>query len=347
MESRKYFGGGTVEMVIAVNDSWVKQKGDMHLHERLEDGTLPLRQIFELDHAIDIHRKLYGQSPMKYISMHTTRLIKRLHDDLSSLRHSNGLPVVKIYKDRTAIFGESHLQGATIAFNIQKDRGGLVTYFDFEKEANEHDIYVRSGSLCNPGGTATYLGWTPEELKEAYAYGHTCSSPQAEYQGKPLGVVRASLGAMSTEADIERLVVFIREKFVDRTYESGGPISLPQDVLLDAPTAKNTSATVLHVSDQKEVAMSRLSGDSALTLSAAEQVALDVTMRRRSTFKPGDLLAPPPVVREISFTSTNDSVGKEEISSMKSKGSRTRRFRRSIGEVLRLGSRSAKGTHVW
>lgn len=345
MQSRKYFGGGTVEMVIAVNDSWVKQKGDTHLHERLEDGTLPLRQIFELDHAIDIHRKLYGQSPMKYISMHTTRLIKKLHDDLAALRHSNGLPVVKIYRDRASVFGEPHLQGATIAFNIQKDRGGLVRYFEFEKEANAHDIHVRSGSLCNPGGTATYLGWTPAELREAYAYGHKCSSPQAEYQGKPLGVVRASLGAMSTDSDIERLVVFIRENFVDRVYTSGGPISLPQDVLLDGP-AKNVSATVLHVSDQKEDTIPlRLSDDSALTLSVAEQIAAD-SMRRRSTFKPGDMLAPPPVVRKMSISSTNGS-SKEDFSSMKSKGSRIKRFRKSIGEVLRLGSRSARGTHAW
>ncbi|USW59318.1 Putative aminotransferase class V domain, pyridoxal phosphate-dependent transferase, major [Septoria linicola] len=247
MESRKYFGGGTVEMVIAVNDSWVEHKGDMRLHERLEDGTLPLRQIFELDHAIDVHRKLYGQVPMKYISMHTTRLIKKLHDDLAALRHSNGMPVVKIYKDRGSVFGEAHLQGATIAFNIQKDRGGLVKYFDFEKEADAQGIFVRSGSLCNPGGTATYLNWTPAELKEAFAYGHKCSNPQAEYQGKPLGVIRASLGAMSTEADIEQLVEFIKEKYIDRVFSTGGPISMPQEVLMDAP--KNASATVLHVSD--------------------------------------------------------------------------------------------------
>ncbi|KAF2211146.1 hypothetical protein CERZMDRAFT_112924 [Cercospora zeae-maydis SCOH1-5] len=247
MESRKYFGGGTVEMVIAVNESWVQPKGSMHLHERLEDGTLPLRQIFELDHAIDVHRKLYGQMPMKTVSAHTSRLIKQLYKDLAALRHSNGMPVVKIYHDRNVVFGDATTQGATIAFNIQKDRGGLVEYFDFEKEANEEDIMVRSGSLCNPGGTATYLDWSPSELKEAFAHGHKCSDPQAEYQGKPLGVVRASLGAMSTQAETDRLVRFIKERYVDRVYPTGGPITMSQEAL----PQKASATVVLDGSNEK------------------------------------------------------------------------------------------------
>lgn len=377
MESRRYFGGGTVDMVIAVNDSWVKRKGKMHLHERLEDGTLPCRQIFELDHAIDIHRKLYGPSPMKHISMHTTRLIKKLHDDLVSLRHSNGLPVVKIYKDSGSVFGEAHLQGATIAFNIQKDRGGLVKYFDFEKEANAQDIHVRSGSLCNPGGTATYLQWSPTELREAFAYGHSCSSPQAEYSGKALGVVRVSLGAMSSDADIARLVQFVRETYVDRVYDSGGPICLPGDVMADAPisTRSRASAKGSHISEQKEVArMSpRISSDSTCTLTAEtahEQqqqqqqqqqqvvgvvgvVALAGAVAERkgpSFLKAGDLLLTPTadaMAREASLTSSTSNVSKEEeMCSMKSKASRTERLRKSIGEVFRRGSRR-QGTHVW
>ncbi|GIZ38347.1 hypothetical protein CKM354_000176700 [Cercospora kikuchii] len=333
MESRKYFGGGTVEMVIAVNDSWVQQKGSMHLHERLEDGTLPLRQIFELDHAIDVHRKLYGPTPMKTISTHTSRLTKKLYKDLSALRHSNGMPVVKIYKDRGVTFGDTTTQGATIAFNIQKDRGGLVKYFDFEKEANDEDIMVRSGSLCNPGGTATYLDWSPSELKEAFVYGHKCSDPQAEFQGKPLGVIRASLGAMSTQADIDRLVRFIKEKYIDRVYETGGPISMPQEVLLDSPP-KQASATVMRVSDhrQKDSMSSNFTDDS---LSPPKLF----NPKRHSAF------LPPPTPNTVMFRDEMSKSAKEVAASLKSEQSRFRKFGRSIGEVLRIGSRS-KGTHV-
>lgn len=332
MESRRYFGGGTVDMVIAVNDSWVKRKGKKHLHERLEDGTLPLRQIFELDHAIDIHRKLYGPSPMKYISMHTTRLIKRLHDDLVDLRHSNGLPVVKVYTDSGSVFGDAQLQGATIAFNIQKDRGGLVKYYEVEKEANAQGIHVRSGSLCNPGGTATYLQWSPTELREAFAYGHSCSSPQAEYSGKALGVVRVSLGAMSSDADIARLVQFVRETYVDRVYDSGGPICLPGDVLAaDAPIAKG-----VHVSEQKEAARmsSRISSDSACTLTA--ETALSLSLSTSNVSKEEE---------ESKEEKKEEKEEKEEERcSVKSKASRTERLCKSIGDVFRCGSRR-QGIH--
>lgn len=315
MQARKFFGGGTVEMVVAVNDTWVRRK-EGSLHSRLEEGTLPFASIFALDLAIDTHRKLYGPAPMKYISMHTTRLIKRLYDDLVALRHSNGVPVVKVYKDQGSVFGEPHLQGATIAFNIQKDRGGLVKFMDFEHEANKLDIFVRSGSLCNPGGTATYLDWSPAELKEAYEYGHRCSAPLSSYMGKPLGVVRASLGAMTTEDDIDRLVEFIRETYVDREYTSGGPIIMPQETLVDAP--KHASATVLHISDEKQVSFPKFRPGSWAPVSSPKQV-------------------PPPTTREIKLSGEVRSM-RATTTSLKSADSRMTKLRKSIGEVLRMKS---------
>ncbi|KAF7191706.1 Molybdenum cofactor sulfurase [Pseudocercospora fuligena] len=54
LKRRKFFGGGAVDMVIAVNDTWVDRKAT--LHSRLEDGTLPFTSIFALDIAIDIQK---------------------------------------------------------------------------------------------------------------------------------------------------------------------------------------------------------------------------------------------------------------------------------------------------
>ena len=101
---------------------------------------------------------------------------------------------------------------------------------EVEKEADRHGIFVRSGSLCNPGGLATNLEWSPKELRDAYAEGHKCSEPLAEVFGKAIGVVRVSLGAMSNEEDCDRLVHFIKETYVDRVYTEGGPIVLPEYV---------------------------------------------------------------------------------------------------------------------
>lgn len=216
LESRKYFGGGTVEMIISINDTWHAKK-ETSIHDRLEDGTLPFHSIFALDHAMNVHERLYGPNPMKFISHHTAQLGRQLFDGLSGLRHANGAPVCRIYKDENAVYGDPTMQGATIAFNIQNADGSLVGFEDVEEAADERSIYVRSGSLCNPGGVATYLGWSPAEMKAAYAAGHRCSNPTQVMLGKPTGVVRVSLGAMSTASDVTTLLNFLKEVYVSKT----------------------------------------------------------------------------------------------------------------------------------
>lgn len=212
LENRRYFGGGTVEMIIAINDTWHAKK-DTSIHERLEDGTLPFHSIFALDHAMNVHERLYGPNPMKFISHHTAQLGRRLYEGLSGFRHANGLPVCRIYKDENAIYGDPAVQGATIAFNVQRADGTLVGFEEVEEAADERNIYVRSGSLCNPGGVATYLDWTPAEMKAAYAAGHRCTHPIQVVLGKATGVVRVSLGAMSTAADVNILLRFIEDMY--------------------------------------------------------------------------------------------------------------------------------------
>lgn len=213
LENRRYFGGGTVEMIISINDTWHAKK-DSSIHDRLEDGTLPFHSIFALDHAMNVHERLYGPNPMKFISHHTAQLGKRVYDGLSQMRHANGLPVCRIYKDDNAIYGDPTVQGATIAFNIQRADGNLIGFEDVEEAADERNIFVRSGSLCNPGGVATYLGWSPAEMKAAFAAGHRCTNPTQVMLGKPTGVVRVSLGAMSTASDVSILLQFIQDVYV-------------------------------------------------------------------------------------------------------------------------------------
>ncbi|KAK6008213.1 hypothetical protein QM012_000116 [Aureobasidium pullulans] len=216
LTDRKYFGGGTVDMVVTINDTWHARK-TASAHDALEDGTLPFHSIFALDHAINVHERLYGLNPMKFISRHTAQLSKQLYDKLCNLRHRNGKPVIRIYQEPFTVYGDSKTQGATIAFNVLKSDGSLIPYTEVERCANGHNIYIRSGSLCNPGGMATYLNWTPAEMKAAFASGHRCSNPTEIVNGKATGVVRVSLGGMSTASDIRALVSFLRASYVDTT----------------------------------------------------------------------------------------------------------------------------------
>lgn len=215
LNNRRYFGGGTVDMIITINDTWHAKK-DATIHDRLEDGTLPFHSIFALDHCMNVHERLYGPNPMKFISMHTAQLGRKLYEGLSKLTHSNGTPVARIYKDANAIYGDPTVQGATIAFNVQRPDGSLVGFEEVEEAADERQIYVRSGSLCNPGGVATYLEWSPAEMRAAYAGGHRCANPKQIVFGKATGVVRVSLGAMSVSADVTTLLDFLEEVYVDQ-----------------------------------------------------------------------------------------------------------------------------------
>ena len=215
LQSRKYFGGGTVDMIITIQDTWhAKKEGS--LHDRLEDGTLPFHSIFALDHAMTVHERLYGPNPMKFISLHTAQLGKMLYDGLSGLKHSNGVSVCRIYKDDAAVYGDASLQGATIAFNVVRADGNMVGYEDVEEAADERQIFVRSGSLCNPGGMATYLQWSPPEMRAAYAAGHRCTNPTQIMMGKATGVVRVSLGAMSSASDVRTLVRFLEDVYQEK-----------------------------------------------------------------------------------------------------------------------------------
>jgi molybdenum cofactor sulfurtransferase len=213
LQRRRYFGGGTVEMVTSKPHAWHALKQDC-IHEALEDGTLPFHSIIALGHAIDIHEEIYGPDPMQAISRHTTTLAQELRRSLLGLRHGNGLPVVKTYGDNGIQHIHSDQQGAVLALNILQADGTLVGHKDVERRASDCNIYVRSGSLCNPGGVAAHLGWDSKDLRQAYDAGHRCSNPKQFALGKPTGVVRVSLGASSTVSDVHAFVHFVQQKYV-------------------------------------------------------------------------------------------------------------------------------------
>lgn len=59
LNARRYFGGGTVDMVIALDGHWHAKKMSS-LHDAHEDGTLPFHNIIALGHAIKSLNRIYG-----------------------------------------------------------------------------------------------------------------------------------------------------------------------------------------------------------------------------------------------------------------------------------------------
>ena len=226
---RRYFGGGTVNMLTVFHEATVQRKSDS-LHEALEDGTLPFHNIVALGCAIDAHKKLYGS--MKAISRHTSFLGHRLYTRVSNLSHYNGRPACVIYNDVTDphLYTDPTKQGATIAFNIVRADGTTVRYSIVERLANDRNIYLRSGGLCNAGGIASHLKVEPWQFKRAWSAGHRCGDhgDSEIISGKPTGVVRASLGAMSTVRDVDTFITFLYDTFIEHV---GEELALPSKVV--------------------------------------------------------------------------------------------------------------------
>lgn len=147
---RKYFGGGTVTMVGTLGPTaWHRSKGLQgpmyHMHEGLEDGTLPFHSLLALDGALDVHTRLYGS--MHAVSAHAAHLTARLHAGLAGLRHGNGRSVCRIYGGGGGggTFADPARQGSVVAFNVLKPDGDYVSYAEVEQAANAAGIFIRSG----------------------------------------------------------------------------------------------------------------------------------------------------------------------------------------------------------
>jgi molybdenum cofactor sulfurtransferase len=221
LQNRKYFGGGTVDVVLSIKEQWHVPK-TQSLHESLEDGTLPFHNILALDAAIEVHKQLYGT--MDHIAQHTAFLAQKLYDGLATLRHSNSEPVCVMYSRGFASKSSLHMQGPIIAFNLKNSNGAWVSNTEFEKLANVRKIHVRSGGLCNPGGIATCLNLEPWEMRRNFSSGFKCGTDVDIYAGKITGVIRASVAAMSTQSDVEAFISFV-EEFYSET-------AIPADILL-------------------------------------------------------------------------------------------------------------------
>jgi molybdenum cofactor sulfurtransferase len=147
---------------------------------------------------------------MRTIASHTSRLAKDMATRLSGLRHNNDIAMIRLYSN----FSDGRSQGPVIAFNVLRADGTIVSCSEVGKLADEHKIYLRTGSLCNPGGTAIELGWTTGELRQAFEARHRCSNPESIVLGKATGVVQVSLGMHNTDADVRLFVRFIVRTFL-------------------------------------------------------------------------------------------------------------------------------------
>ena len=220
---RKYFGGGTVDMVICLKEAWHAKKNNVH--ESLEDGTLPIHNIVALDAALDAQQALFGS--MEQTSRHANGLARTLHYALGRARHGNGKPICKLYgpdENHNELYMDASRQGPIVALNFKTSTGGWVPNTTVEQLAANAGIHLRAGGLCNPGGVASALDLAPHEMKENFSAGQRCGNGKDIMHGKPTGIVRISFGAMSTMSDVKHFIRnFVNQYFIEAKSETRSP----------------------------------------------------------------------------------------------------------------------------
>ena len=204
--SKRFFAGGTVDAV--TTDNWHARH--KCIHETLEEGTVPFHNIIALDHALDVHKRLYGGP--ENVSRHARYLTRCARRKLLCLRHSNGKPVCRLYGSEL----DDRDEGPVIAFNVLDHRGRIFRTGFVEQRAIRARIHLRKGGMCNPGGISRHLGMSPATIRELHTQGVRCSDDSTapgSFTGA-VGMLRVGFGAMSSIEDVESLVGFITS-FVD------------------------------------------------------------------------------------------------------------------------------------
>lgn len=233
LRQRKYFAGGTVEMV--TTSGTLRHAKKESLHSRLEDGTLPFHNIIALQVAMDVHTQLFGS--ITTISRHAFFVAQKAYRELMQLRHCNGTRVCQVYRNSDN-FENPDTQGSVISFNVFDSHGVCIGRSEIEKLAIVQGIQVRTGGLCNPGGTAKYLDLSDEQLQQHYDSGLRCDDGHDIIEGNPTGTIRISFGAMSSLRDVKAFLDFIEEYYVEKM-----PVASPLSGL-PAPTSLKASYLV-------------------------------------------------------------------------------------------------------
>ncbi len=168
-----------------------------------EDGTVDYLGIPAVGIGLD-HISSVG---IETVHTRVMCLTSWLLDALGALRHGNRTPVVRIYGP-----AGTDRRGATIAMNFFDPSGVLIDSVRVERRANRAGISLRSGCHCNPGVREVALGFSAGEMAAAFK-----DKDRLRYQeflqvidGKTTGAARASIGLVTTFADVYRFWEFAR-----------------------------------------------------------------------------------------------------------------------------------------
>ncbi|MCB0114511.1 MAG: aminotransferase class V-fold PLP-dependent enzyme, partial [Caldilineaceae bacterium] len=135
---RPWFAGGTVAIASVQGDGHFLAEGEA----AFEDGTVNYLMI----PAVEIGLRFIEEIGIDTIHQRVMCLTEWLLQALTSLRHSSGQQLARIYGPLTA-----DRRGGTITMNFVDANGEVFDVERIEELANVLNISLRTGCFCNPG----------------------------------------------------------------------------------------------------------------------------------------------------------------------------------------------------
>jgi selenocysteine lyase/cysteine desulfurase len=199
---RPWFAGGTITVASVQGDKYYLADGA----SAFEDGTLDYLNI----PAVEIGLKHLEMIGYDVIGERVHALTGWLLDNLTSMKHSNGVPLARVY-------GPTNMdgRGGAVTVNFYDENNQPLDHRFIEQKANEANISLRTGCFCNPGAGEVALEISRVELDVCFTQpGHedrlTIDDFRHCIDGKSSGAVRISVGMVTNFSDIQGLLAFAR-----------------------------------------------------------------------------------------------------------------------------------------
>jgi molybdenum cofactor sulfurtransferase len=199
---RPWFAGGTITVASVQGDKYYMADGA----SAFEDGTIDYLNI----PAVEIGLKQIESIGYDVIHERVCSLTGWLLDNLTAVRHSNGVPLVRVYGPTTL-----DRRGGAVTVNFYDMDDKVLDHRLIEQQANEANISLRTGCFCNPGAGEVALGISRVELDVCFTRpGHEDRLTVDDFRhcidGKSSGAVRISVGMVTNFNDIQGFLAFAR-----------------------------------------------------------------------------------------------------------------------------------------
>jgi molybdenum cofactor sulfurtransferase len=216
---RPWYAGGTITISSVQGDGHYLVPGEAGF----EDGTVDYLNI----PAVEIGLRHLAAIGLDVIHERVMCLAGWIIDQLSSLKHGTGQPLVRIH-------GPANLErrGGTVTASFYDRDGQQLDDRRIEELANRERISLRTGCFCNPGAGEVAHGLTPEIMREFFRGSAPISFQELRQEmrahfGRDVSAVRVSVGLASNFADADAFLSFAT-RLLNHTAEELGAVEMTE-----------------------------------------------------------------------------------------------------------------------